>query len=358
MTDATITPGWLTNALQGVPRPADAPLATISSGPFEALQNELLYNPWEDDGYYEELLCYGLPIELPFYDRGIQLLFGDPGCGKSTLVAHLAAEASQSERWVLWCDTDGDLLNLRRRYIANGGRTDCLDMLRPPTEGTPRGLAAWLDKLTSMVRLATQNDMLPPMIVLDSLQGLLQGDGAADVSRVLRGLNDVAQRASVFPIDHANKHHEPGDAPWKRLSGSVQKVAASRVVHEVTKGRSKIVKSNIEGAPVGQSLTWEVHDHRIPHACLTEPGALRVLNAEQAILAEHNARMAAQQEFTTRLHDVYDRLALQGAVAYGPLREAVGGDSHDFQNKLKAAGYRKRKADDGSYIVMREQGQD
>ena len=333
---------------------------------FEALQDKLLRNPWANPpGDFEPLLYYGLDTELPFFTRGIQILFGDPGIGKSCLLAHIAA---QSGVWVLWLDADGDESNLLRRFVANRGMPQYLDMLEMPNDLRPTTVRAWQNELEEMVKLRDG----PTMVVIDSLPGLLADDGAASVSHVLRGFAGTAKHAGVFVNDHASKTIAEGAPRWKRCSGSVQKAASARLMLEVERGTATVVKSNIDAAPVGMRLEWSLVDEpdvahgagdafphhqlmgkRIPRADNTEAGALRVLVGNAALLAQANARTRPQAEFTAQLNAVIGQLQEQtGAAArWDSVRAAMGTPPpKEVHENLTAAGYQKFRHEGHDYI--------
>ena len=356
MQDQSPPPAW------AIPREQQA------EARFEALQDKLLRNPWANPpADYEPLLVYGLVPELPFFNRGVQIPFGDPGIGKSCLLAHVAAQASACDAWILWLDADGDESNLLRRFVANGGHPSQLEMLDLPADLRPTTVRAWQNELEEMVKLRDG----PTMVVIDSLPGLLADDGAASVSHVLRGFAGTAKHAGVFVNDHASKTIAEGAPRWKRCSGSVQKAASARLMLEVERGTATVVKSNIDDAPVGMRLEWSLVDQpdvahgagdafprhqlvgkRIPRADNTEAGALRVLVGNAALLAQANARTRPQAEFTAQLNAVVGQLQAQtGAAArWDAVRAAMGTPASEFPEKLAAAGYQKFRHEGHDYV--------
>ena len=81
------------------------------------------FNPWSPKEPWELLLDGGLHdgSQLPFFTRGLQCLFGDPGGGKSIPLVRIAAEATRFGLLAHWCGTDSDLQNLRESFMANEG---------------------------------------------------------------------------------------------------------------------------------------------------------------------------------------------------------------------------------------------
>ena len=141
-------------------------IGTESHAASERIANRHLQNPIYGRGFDRE----NLDQFLNWQDRGILLLTGDAGAGKSRLMAEMAAAWDQPGQTVLrhffsmheshWGSRDLMIANLARQAAQKLG-PDCLG------EGEPGDLKRLADRLSSLLAKDRKDDRL--ILVIDSL---------------------------------------------------------------------------------------------------------------------------------------------------------------------------------------------
>jgi hypothetical protein len=209
----------------------------------------------------------------------LTILDGDPGTGKSTLLAGVAAritrgrglpghEGTPVEGGVVYITTeDSPARTLRPRLEAAGGALERTLLVPsvPDEEGDPRPLALPddIDLLEQAVRRVRAR-----LVVIDPLMAHLGGSinahRDADVRRALAPLSDLAHRlgAAVVVVRHLNKSGRT--AAIYRGGGSIGIIGAARVGLLLAEHPEQddvrvlaCVKNNLAVFPPSQALALE-----------------------------------------------------------------------------------------------------
>lgn len=172
----------------------------------------------------------------------VTVLDGDPGLGKSTLLAEFAAritrgdplpggQAAKPRSVILLAAEDGLYDTIRPRLDAAGGDPGRVitvvsipDRIRNSRPFVLPGDAPLLEALAQHVRAA--------LIILDPLAAFLgarqNANDANQVRRSLTALRDLAERANVAVIVVRHLNKESGANPLYRGSGSIGIIGAAR----------------------------------------------------------------------------------------------------------------------------------
>jgi hypothetical protein len=173
-----------------------------------------------------------------FYDRGIHVLAGPPGCGKTFVALNLCRSVvppvptGGPRVEAVYLDLDQNLTLPQR--LSNLGLGRGALRARQVVLINVSGLAAErkqgpLATLWSVVDALATAESAPRVVVIDSLARVMaetlesSNDGDA-VTRVMNLLSRLAERCCVVVLDHT------GHAADDRPSGSVAKIGATRAV--------------------------------------------------------------------------------------------------------------------------------
>jgi hypothetical protein len=194
-----------------------------------------------------------------FYDRGVQVLAGPPGCGKTFVALALCCSVvppvpiGGARLEAVYLDLDLNLTLLQR--LSNLGLSRAALRARQVTVINVAGLAAELKQPTlaalwSVVDGLATAEHAPRVVVIDSLARVMaetlesSNDGDA-VTRVMNLLSLLAERCCVVILDHTG--HGADDRP----SGSVAKIGATRAVLTL-----KPTSTNAEEYPDTVAASW------------------------------------------------------------------------------------------------------
>ena len=190
----------------------------------------------------------------------LTLLIGDPGIGKSLLVADLAARVSAGRPWpsaagspsclppsgvLLVCPEDRPADTLLPRLLAAGadlayvcildGVTPIFQPLLGPPEPVPTAAAPFfLPDHLSVLRQAIAGVRCRALVVLDPLNLLLSSaaqNNPAVLATALGGLGDLAHRLDVAVVATGHLAKTRALRTLYRVRGSLALVAAARSVH-------------------------------------------------------------------------------------------------------------------------------
>lgn len=176
-----------------------------------------------------------------FYDVGIHVLAGPPGCGKTwialnaclSVVPALQIPGSvETAPFAVYLDLDGNV-TMHQRAIGLGATREALkrrdvDIVSVPAEAHDRGQGL-VATLWEMVKTMAEDPNPPRVVVIDSMSRVVAESGedsnnSDGVTRIMNRLQPLADRCCVIVLDHTG-HAEPD-----RPSGSVAKIGATRAV--------------------------------------------------------------------------------------------------------------------------------
>lgn len=239
------------------PRPVLVNLATVKAKPVEWV--------W--------------PSRIP---RGmLTLLGGDPGMGKSTIAAYVAARVTTGAPWdeapgasrpagsVIWLTAEDDVARVLvpRLDAAGADRRRVVELSGVRVPGLPDVEEFSLDRDLAMLRRAIESVPDVHLCIVDPVAAYL-GDAARDshnnarMRGLLTPLKKFAEQTgvAVLAITHLNKAE--GGKPVYRLTGSLGFVAAARIAwiacedpNDKDRRLFLCVKSNVGPMPTGLSYT-------------------------------------------------------------------------------------------------------
>lgn len=174
-----------------------------------------------------------------FYDRGIHVLAGPPGCGKtwialnacrSVVPAVRAPGSAETAPFGVYLDLDGNVTTHQRALDLGLDREAVkrrdVDIVNVPKEAHERGQEV-MATVRAMVTAMTEEP--PRVVIIDSMARLMAESGedsnnSDGVTRIMNMLQPLADVACLIILDHA------GHAADDRPSGSVAKIGATRAV--------------------------------------------------------------------------------------------------------------------------------
>ena len=179
----------------------------------------------------------------------LKLLAGDPGLGKTFVAIYIAALKSRGGTW-----PDGTLCEAGPVIImsAEDGATDTL-LPRLVNAGADLRVIHHFDSVIVKVGAETQERLFrlkedievleeavantkAQLVILDPLNGYLSGvdsHKAAEVRSALAPLAAAADRTKTTMLTVAHLNKRDGGTPTYRVGGSIDFVAAARVVHAI-----------------------------------------------------------------------------------------------------------------------------
>lgn len=270
----------------------------------------------------------------------LTLIVGDPGTGKSLMVADMAARVSTGKSWPdapEWQPTAGDVLlvsleddpadTIRPRLDAAGA-----DLARIRAMAEVFSLERDLDHLERWMREAAD----PQLLVIDPISaclGNVDSHKNADVRRALAPLSLLAGRfgVAVVAVHHLNKM--PNGPALYRAAGSLAFTAAARAVFAVAADRRDKrrrlllpVKHNLAEAATGLAYWIESDETRGVGRLIWDARPID-MNADDALAAlspEDEEKRREREEAKTWLKDT---------LAAGPV------STKDLQTQAKEGGH-------------------
>lgn len=214
----------------GLLRPGEISEAIETSKRKQAHSDELFGPPDSKEPLQMEWLWYPY---LPKY--GVTILAGDPGRGKSMLIAYLTGIVTSGGRWpisgencppgrvCLLTAEDSFARVTLARLAKTGTNVDNLDTMKNPRKLTDERMAALEDYIYSVK---------PALVVVDTLAYFMGGGRDMhrqnEVGEFLGRLNEIAEATGtcILGLGHLNK--QTNDNPLFRIVGSIGFVATVR----------------------------------------------------------------------------------------------------------------------------------
>ncbi|MDC0996970.1 AAA family ATPase [Pseudomonadales bacterium] len=141
-------------------------------------------------------------IESGAISSQVNIWVAKPGCGKTSILMHEAAQISKQGYQVLYVNMDCGAADLKYwRKLANQGE---FNMITPHFKGAG-GIEEWMDGLSAMSRL--DEDLSKVVIVVDTLKKIADLMSKAKVKAAMGLLRDLtAKQCTIICAAHANKH--------------------------------------------------------------------------------------------------------------------------------------------------------
>jgi AAA domain/Toprim domain len=141
-------------------------------------------------------------------ERTVNVISGEPGCGKSSLASFIAATAAQ-ERDVLYCDRENNLPVVAERHarmgIVDGGKFKYM--------GLWCGVEPWAPDSPELIAWVKQCDP-KPLLIFDSVSAYFDGDenSATDMRAFMESFRRLtALGATVLLLHHSGKGENTKD---------------------------------------------------------------------------------------------------------------------------------------------------
>ena len=245
-------------------------------------------------------------------ERGLHMIAGAPGSGKTSLMVALAAWAAVSTGLpILYVCRDADDSPAARFAVNDGdsGVTLGTRFCTFPDDVLPAVNEDWPEWARELSRHPVCDSLGAALI--EPAIDLMPDTGLATGGRILRGFRPLAERMPVVL-----GHHDSQDSTLSgqdKVSGSRQWTASCQLVHLIAaRGRMTTVKANGLGQSLeGQESRWSMEDDgKIVNLTRTSP--------EQAVRDAISEDRAADELIATAVSNAY---RLQGIGELAELKK-------------------------------------
>jgi len=261
--------------------------------------------------------------------RGLCVLYGEPGSGKSFLALDIAAHPARKRRWagrrtrkarVVYCALEGHLKQRVAAYLDHHQLEDSDLSDVTVIQGVPLNLldSLTVDAFIKDVQASLDDYSGPLIIVIDTLARAMPGgneNASEDMGRVIAACAEIERHlnALVILIHHSGKDNSKGARGWSGLRG------AADVEIEVTRDRDTRratfakVKDGLDGTAVEFKLEVIDLGPRTDIDTEAEPGE-RITSCV-AVVTNENAKPNADIGRMGK----YQRMLYEFIRASGPL---------------------------------------